>query len=229
MLREKPLWQESKLQTQRQRLNKSRIIWRMLKSGDWRPESPKRCLRRCWSLLETVWVILQVPTMGRMGKTRMIKRLSRASWAMMMNPAGWWAQSPKRYSSAWRAFGRSRWSSTNWLNPDGRMQHTTSVNEIRSTAHPNWGFRQLFSHKRLMTLRHLRRQHLESLWSLDIVPRISQRPQGTSPLGSSHIRLGLVKPQSKSSRPSGEPAPEPDSSTLLKAKAVEPASFYPSI
>jgi hypothetical protein len=45
--------------------------------------------------------------------------------------------------------------------------------------------------------------------------------------GSSHIRLGLVKPQSKSSIPNGDSAAEPDSSMLLKAKPVEPVSFYP--
>jgi hypothetical protein len=73
----------------------------------------------------------------------------------------------------------------------------------------------------------------ELMESLDIVPGISPRPQGTSRPGSSHIRLGSVKPQSKSSIPSGEPAAEPDSepdsSTLLKAKPVEPLSFYPCI
>ena len=60
--------------------------------------------------------------------------------------------------------------------------------------------------------------------SLDIVPGISQ---GTSRPGFSHIRLGPVKPQSKSSIPSGEPAGEPNSSPLLKAKPVKPVSFYP--
>jgi hypothetical protein len=66
----------------------------------------------------------------------------------------------------------------------------------------------------------------ELMESLDIVPGISQRPQGTSRLGSSHTWLGSVKPQSKSSIPSSEPAAEPDSSMLLKAKPVEPISFY---
>jgi len=69
----------------------------------------------------------------------------------------------------------------------------------------------------------------ELMEMLDIVPGISQRPQGTSRPGSSHIRLGSAKPQSKSSIPSGEPAAEPDSSTLLNAKPVEPVSFYPCI
>jgi hypothetical protein len=69
----------------------------------------------------------------------------------------------------------------------------------------------------------------ELMESLDIVPGISQRPQGTSRPGSSHIRLGSVKPQSQLGIPSGEPAAEPDSSMLLKAKPVEPVSFYPCI
>ena len=66
----------------------------------------------------------------------------------------------------------------------------------------------------------------ELMESLNIVPGISE---GISRPGSSHIRLGSVKPQSKSSIPSGEPAAEPDSSPLLKAKPVEPVSFYPCI
>ena len=73
----------------------------------------------------------------------------------------------------------------------------------------------------------------ELMESLNILHGISQRLQGTSRPGSSHVRLGLVKPQSKSSIPSGEPAAEPDSSTLLKAtpvelvSSVEPVIFYP--
>ena len=67
------------------------------------------------------------------------------------------------------------------------------------------------------------KEHMERL---DIVPRISQR---TSRPRSSHIRLGLIKPQSKLSIPRGEPAAQPDSSTLLKANPVKPVSFYPCI
>jgi len=95
MLREKPLGQASELKTQRQRFNKSRKIWSMLKLRDWRTESPKTLLRRWRLLLETVWVILQVPMMGRMVKMRMMNRQSRASRAKLTNLAGWWAQSPK--------------------------------------------------------------------------------------------------------------------------------------
>jgi len=61
---------------------------------------------------------------------------------------------------------------------------------------------------------------------LDIVPGISQMLQATSRPGSSHIRLGSVKPQSNWSIPSCEPATEPDSSMLLKAQPVQPVSFY---
>jgi len=64
----------------------------------------------------------------------------------------------------------------------------------------------------------------ELMETVGIVPGTLQRPQGTSRPGSSHIRLGSVKPQSKSSIPSGKPAAEPNSSTLLNAKPVEPVS-----
>jgi hypothetical protein len=66
----------------------------------------------------------------------------------------------------------------------------------------------------------------ELIENLDIVTRISQRPQGTSQPGSSHINLGSETPQSKLSIPSGEPAVEPNSSSLLNAKLVAPVSFY---
>jgi hypothetical protein len=69
----------------------------------------------------------------------------------------------------------------------------------------------------------------ELMESLDIVPGISQRAQGTSRPGSSHIRLVSVKPQSKSCIPGGEPAAEPDSSMLLKAKPIQTLCFYPCI
>ena len=69
----------------------------------------------------------------------------------------------------------------------------------------------------------------ELMKSLDIVPGILQRLQGTSRSGSSHIRLRSVMRQSKSSIPSGVPAAESDSSSLLKVKPVEPVSFYPCI
>jgi hypothetical protein len=64
---------------------------------------------------------------------------------------------------------------------------------------------------------------------VDNIAGISQRPQGTSRPGSSHISLRSDKLQSKFSIPSGEPAAEPDSSTLLTAKPVEPVSYYPCI
>ena len=64
---------------------------------------------------------------------------------------------------------------------------------------------------------------------LDIVPGISQVPQGTSRPGSSHIRLGSVKPQSNTTISGLETAGEPDTFPLLKAKPVESVSFYPCL
>jgi hypothetical protein len=69
----------------------------------------------------------------------------------------------------------------------------------------------------------------ELMECLEIVPGILQMPQGNSRPRSSHITLGLVKPQSKSSIPSGEPAVVPDTSMLLNDKPVEPVSCYPCI
>jgi len=120
----------------------------MLTRPDWWTECPRRHFSR-WSFRwETVWVILQVLTMGRIGMIRMMERQCMASWAKIMNPAGWWAESPKRYSSAWRSFRSSRWRLTNWDNRDGRMQPTTQVTEIRSTAHPDSGFQQWLNRNR---------------------------------------------------------------------------------
>jgi len=98
MWKERPLWQESELKTQRQQLKRSRMIWEMLKRRDWQPPSLKHHLSRCWTPSAIVWAILQVPTMRRMGKTGMMRKkmLRGASLAKMTNLAGWWAQSLKR-------------------------------------------------------------------------------------------------------------------------------------
>jgi len=93
MLTENLLGQQSQLKTQSQQFSKSRKIWRIMKTPAWRTESPKWLLTRWWLLLETVWVILQNPTVGRMGKMWMMKRQCRASWAKMTYPAGWCTQS----------------------------------------------------------------------------------------------------------------------------------------
>jgi len=69
----------------------------------------------------------------------------------------------------------------------------------------------------------------ERMERLDIVPGISQIPQGTSQPDSSRIRLGLVKLQSKRSISGHEPAAEYNLSVLLKAKLAEPISLYLSI
>jgi len=39
---------------------------------------------------------LAIPSMGRMKMIRRMKKQSRSYWAKMTNPAGWWAQSPRR-------------------------------------------------------------------------------------------------------------------------------------
>jgi len=69
----------------------------------------------------------------------------------------------------------------------------------------------------------------ELMERLDIAPGISQMPQATSRPGSSHIRLGSVKPQSNRTISSLEPAAEPDTLPLLKAKPVEQVSLYPCL
>jgi len=158
-------WQESEFKMRRMRLCKSRNIWGMSKRHDRQPQSLKQHLRICWMLSEIVWAILQVPKMRRMGKTRMMVRTiqSFASQAKTMNLAGWWAQSPKWYRTAWRAFSRSRWGLTNWRNRDGGTQPTTSVREIWSMGRLNWRFWLLWIPKQTWQQPHHHRQHLDSL------------------------------------------------------------------
>jgi len=69
----------------------------------------------------------------------------------------------------------------------------------------------------------------ELMERLEIVPGISQMPRGTSRPGSSHIRLVSVEPQWKTIVSGLEPAAEADMFPLLKAKPVEPLSFYPCL
>jgi len=158
-------WQESEFNMQRQRLCKSRNQWGMLNKHDRQPQNLTQHLRKYWMQWETVWVILQVPKMRRMAKTRMMmkKIQSFASWAKMMNLAGRWAQSPQLCNAAWRGFGRGRWGLTNWRNRDGGTQPTTSMSEIWSTGRLNWRFRQLRSPKQTRQQPHHHRRHLESL------------------------------------------------------------------
>jgi len=69
-------------------------------------------------------------------------------------------------------------------------------------------------------------EHMEYLW---IVPGILPMPPGTSRPGSSQMRLGSMKSQSKTSISGREPAADRDTSHLLKAKPDEPVSIYPCI
>jgi len=160
MWKERPLWQESELKMQRQQLNRSRIIWEMLKRQDWKPPSLKQHFRRCWTPSEIAWVILQVPTM---------KKIPRgASLAKMTNPGECWAQPSKRYCIACRVIGRSSWSLTNWCNQAGETRPTTSVRGIRRPGQLNGRLRLLFNLKWQMMQRYLCRRHLVNLWRLFI-------------------------------------------------------------
>jgi hypothetical protein len=69
----------------------------------------------------------------------------------------------------------------------------------------------------------------ELMEMVDIAPGISPMPQGTPRPGSSHLRLGSVNPQSKTTISGDEPAVEPNTSLLLRLKPVEPGRFYPCI
>ena len=138
---------------------------------DWQPPHLKQHWRRCWMPSEIAWAILQVLTMRRMGNTRMMMRkiLRGASLVKMTNLAGWWAQSPKRYSIAWSVFGRSRWSIPKWRNHAGETQPIASVRVIRSTGWPNGMFRLSFNLKRQMNQHQQRQQHLVRVWRLLMV------------------------------------------------------------
>jgi len=164
----RPLSQESEFKTPTQRLFESRKIQEMLQRRDWQPESRKQHSSRCWVLSETVWAILQVQEMRRMRKTRkMMKKIqSLARWGKMTNTAGWWEQSPKRYSIAWRVLGRSKLRLTNRRNLDGGMRPATFVREMWCIGRPNWWFWMLSSLKQTWLQPHHHRIHVESLWRL---------------------------------------------------------------
>jgi len=152
---------------QRLRLCKSWKLWEMLKMLDGQPPSLKQHLRRCWIQLETVWVILQVPTMRRMGKTRMMKKIqSLASWAKMTHLAGCWVQSPKQYSTAWRVFGKGRWGLTNCQDQDVETWLTPSIREKWSMGRLNSRFRQLWSPNQRRLDPHHHRRHLDGVCRL---------------------------------------------------------------
>jgi len=192
---ERPQWQDSEFKTQRKRLCKSRNISGMLKTHDQQPQSLKHHFGRCWMISETVWAILHVPKMRRIGKTRMMMKMIQtlASWAKMMNLAGCWAQSPKRYSTAWRAFGRCRWGLTNWRNRDGGTQLTTSVWEIWSKGRLNWRFRPLWSPKLAWQQPHHQRQHSESLCRRFLISSLDNPKCRKWRLDREVVKGGLVR------------------------------------
>jgi len=65
----------------------------------------------------------------------------------------------------------------------------------------------------------------EPMGTLDSVPGKVQMPQLTSRPGSSHMRLGSQKPQTKECIPSFPSAPMPDWSLIQQSKHVQPISF----
>jgi len=131
--------------------------------------------------------------------------------------------------SEWRDFVRSRWILTNWHNQDGGTQPTTFMEEISSTAHPNWGFQQSFNCKRMMMELHLHPQNWESLRSVLTLSQGYRKYSKASRPGSSHIRLGSGKAQSNTGIAGLAPAAKPDSSLIINAKPIEPVRFYPCI
>jgi len=222
MLREKPVWQESELKMQRQRLIRSRKKWQMLKTQDWQQESPKKCFCSWWLLLETVWAILQVPTLRMMGKMRIMKLQRWVSCAKMTNLAGWWAQYWICYSSTWRDFGRSRWSLMSWHSQDGgdaadyihdrhREYRTTELN-IQAGVSPQRD--EVAAASALRTFGEL-------LQSLDTVLGKLEMLQGTSQPGHTHMRLSSGKAHTDTHMWSRLPDTKLDSSPSNNTNSVE--------
>jgi len=218
MLRERPLGQESELKTQRQRFSKSRTIWRMLNLRDWRPEIPKRCFQRWWSLSESSLSDLESSDDGEDVEDEDDEETEQGKLSEDDEP-GWVMgiittivqQCIERFRQKQMKFHEL--TQPGWENAVeyfGKWDKNYGTSEVRVLAvvqlqmnvnappHPPTTFAKIMKR-------------------LDIVSGISQ---GTSRPGSSHIRLGSVKPQSKWSIPCGELAAGPDSSLLLKAKPV---------
>jgi len=124
--------------------------------------------RRWWLVSQTLWPILQVLIMRRMGTMMIMKIHSCAIWVRLSNTAGWCSQSPKWYSGTWSGIGRSRWSLKHWDKVDLRMWPTTCVKEIRGTEWPKWKFRQLLSRKRTLLQSNLHWKSLAIWWRLMI-------------------------------------------------------------
>jgi len=136
------LWKEIELKMQSQWFSKSRKIWDLLTLLDRQLGSVKWNERRCWKLVETVWLILHFLAMGRIKLIEHILEIIRrwASWVKIKNLAGWWAQSAKWYSTACWGFSGSRCVLMNWPNWDGGTRPTTCMRVIWSTVQPNWEF-----------------------------------------------------------------------------------------
>jgi hypothetical protein len=69
----------------------------------------------------------------------------------------------------------------------------------------------------------------ELMESLDITPRISQMPHGSSRPSSNHLRLGTGRLQLNKCIASRPPEMEPDLWPMKITKHIEPVSLYPCI
>jgi len=197
---ERPLWQESKLKTQRQWLSMSRKISEMLKRRERRPVILSQHLRICWMPSGIVWAIMQVPMMATMGNARMIMKMMQrwASWVKMTNLAGWWVQSPKWFSITCGIFGTTSWSLLNWLNQDEQTKPTTSGREIICTGRPNRRCWHSSNHNQKMMQLHLHQQHLESVWR---IWKASAEVLAMGPGNPPVVQIWTGKPVQFSSRP----------------------------
>jgi len=208
MWKERPLCQESKLKMPRQQWNRSRMILERLNRRDWQPLTLKHYFRRCWMPSEIVWEIIQVPTMGRMGRTRMMmeKILRGASLAKMTNPAGWTAQCLNMILHRMECFRQKQMKLDQSMHPhwgdaanyfsERDMEYGTMELKVPAVVQPQTPDDAASS---------LPTTFCEPMETLDSVPWNLQIPQVTSRPGSSRMRLGLQEPhtQRQSVLPSG--------------------------
>ena len=164
MWREKPLWQESELRTQRQHLPCSRKIWEVLKEEDWHPGSPENswrdtgcdrshferfCKFRRWGGSGWWWRYRAGQAEGqwwtRLGDGHNLENGTAAHREISAEADEAWRIDTTRMGGQARLFLWQR---------------------FRSTAQPNWRFLQSSNHIRTATQQILHPQHLESLWSL---------------------------------------------------------------
>lgn len=112
--------------------------------------------------ISDTWPILDVLMMRRIGMMMVMKKQSWAWWGKMTNPAGWWAQYPKRYSSTRYGFGGGMWSLRKWHSQDGGTWLITTGKELGSMLQPNWRYSWSLMHNWIQLHLRLLWLHLES-------------------------------------------------------------------